>query len=160
MLTRDTLIKLPVLGMLAFAAACGGGDQAATDAAVPATDGAVAVVTPATDASVPAAPAGQGQVHEVKMVTTQGGASGVFEPAEITVKKGDIIRFINDGGAPHNAAFPAAENPSGAVLPPATPYLTQAGQTSDMQITMDPGSYTYQCDPHAMMGMKGKINVQ
>lgn len=158
MLTRDMLIKLPVLGMLAFAAACGGGDQAA-DTAAPATDAAV-VATPAADASAPAAPAGQGQVHEVKMVTTQGGASGVFEPAEITVKKGDIIRFINDGGAPHNAAFAAADNPSGAALPPATPYLTQAGQTADMQITMDPGSYTYQCDPHAMMGMKGKVTVQ
>lgn len=161
MLTRDSLIKLPVMGMLAFAAACGGGDQAANDAAVPATDATVAAVpaTPAADASAPA-PAGQGQVHEVKMVTTMGGASGVFEPAEITVKKGDIVRFITDGAAPHNAAFPASDNPSGATLPAATPYLAQAGQTADVQIGMEPGSYTYQCDPHAAMGMKGKITVQ
>lgn len=159
MLTRNTLIKLPVLGMLAFAAACGGGDQAADGGAAPATD-APAAAAPATPAADAAAPATQGQVHEVKMVTTQGGASGVFEPAEITVKKGDIVRFITDGAAPHNAAFPAAENPSGAALPPPTPYLAQAGQTADMQITMDAGSYTYQCDPHAAMGMKGKITVQ
>jgi plastocyanin len=161
MRTRDMLVKLPVLGMLAFAAACGGGDQAAEQTAAPATDApaatAEAPAAPAADASAPAA---QGQVHEVKMVTTQGGASGVFEPAELTVKKGDIVRFVTDGAAPHNASFPAAENPSGAALPAATPYLAAAGQTADIQITMDAGSYTYQCDPHAAMGMKGKITVQ
>jgi plastocyanin len=154
--------KLPVLGMLALAAACGGGDeggQTADTGAASGTETAAPAPAPATGTET-AAPAGQGTVHEVKMVTTQGGASGVFEPANLTVKKGDVIRFTNDGGAAHNVSFPAAENAGAAGLPAATPYLTTAGQTAEVQVTMDAGTYTYQCDPHAPMGMKGTITVQ
>jgi plastocyanin len=145
--------------MLAFAAACGGGDEPAeTGGDAVATEAAAPATTPAAGAE--AAPAGQGTVHEVKMVTTQNGASGVFEPANLTVKKGDVIRFTTDGMAPHNANFTPAENAGAATLPPATQYLTAAGQTADMTIDMDPGTYTYQCDPHAATGMKGTVTVQ
>lgn len=156
MFSRNLLVKLPVMGLLAFAAACGG-EKKAPEAAAPAGETSAPAAAPAGEA---AAPAAQGQVHEVKMVTTQGGASGVFEPAELTVKKGDRIHFVTDGGAQHNVSFPAAENPAGAALPPVGPYLTSPGQTYDMDVTMDPGTYTFQCDPHAAMGMKGKLIVQ
>lgn len=160
MFSRD-LMKASVLGMLAFVAACGGGDKPAEggeQGAAPA--GGATAEAPAAPAGEAAAPATQGTVHTVRMVTTQGGASGQFEPADLTVKKGDIVRFVNDGGAQHNASFPAADNPGAANLPQATPYLAAAEQTADVQITMDAGTYTYQCDPHAAMGMKGKITVQ
>jgi plastocyanin len=70
-----------------------------------------------------------------------------------------VVRFVTDGGSAHNVSFPAAENAGAAGLPAATPYVTAAGQSVDVAVTMDAGTYTFQCDPHAMMGMKGKLIV-
>jgi plastocyanin len=166
---RNAFYKLPVLGMLVLAAACGGGEEAA-----PVTNdtpqGSAADVTPqgsSTTAEVTTnspnttatTPPAQGTVHTVRMTTTQNGASGTFEPATITVKKGDVIHFVSEGNAAHNVSFPADQNAGASNLPAPSPYLT-AGQSYDLQITMDPGTYNYQCDPHAMMGMKGAITVQ
>jgi plastocyanin len=155
----------PLLAMLVSAAACGGGGDAADTGQ--ANDGAAttseAPPPPApTDAAAPAPaePAAGGTVHEVRMVTTQNGASGTFEPANLTVKKGDVIRFTNDGGTAHNANFNTQQNQGKAGLPPATPFLTTTGQSADVTITMDPGTYNYQCDPHVMMGMVGQVTVQ
>ena len=151
---RSFFAQAPVFGVLAFAVACGGSEAAEAPGA---TAGTVEAGVPAAEPQ--AAPVAQGTVHEVKMLSTNGGASGVFEPAEITVKKGDVIRFVTDGGSAHNVSFPAAENAGASNLPAASPYVTAAGQSVDVQVTMDPGSYVYQCDPHAMMGMKGGLTV-
>ena len=95
------------------------------------------------------------------MVTTQGGASGEFQPVNLTVKKGDIIHFVNDGGAAHNANFRTpTENAGKPNLPEPTAYLTTNGQTADVTVTMDPGTYKYQCDPHVTTGMVGQVTVQ
>lgn len=156
---RNAFYKLPAMGMIVLAAACGGGEAAETTNDVPqGTSETAAVATGAPSTTAPAA-AGQGTVHNVRMTTTQGGASGTFEPASITVKKGDVIHFVSEGNAAHNASFPADQNPGAANLPAASPYLTD-GQTYDMPITMEPGTYNYHCDPHAAMGMKGTITVQ
>jgi plastocyanin len=152
MIRIRTLFALPALGLLALTAACGG-----EQAPAPAGD-AAAPAAPAAEAPA-AAPATAGAVHELKMVTTQGGASGVFEPANLTVKKGDIIRLTSDGVAPHNLSFASPENAGKTGLPGATSYLA-AGQTVDVPVTMDAGSYVFQCDPHAAMGMKGTLTVQ
>jgi len=149
--------KLPLLGLAALLAACGGGDQkaASTD-----TDTTTAAAAPAA-APAPAAPAAaQGNVVEVRMVTSADGASGHFEPANVTVKKGDTVRFITDGKTVHNASFPPAENVGKSNLPAPGPYLTTPNQNYDLVVTMDPGTYNYQCDPHAAMGMKGVLTVQ
>ena len=153
-----TINKLPLLGLLAVLAACGGGDQ---KAATTDTDTTTAAAAPAA-APAPAAPAAaQGNVVEVRMVTTPDGASGRFEPANVTVKKGDTVRFITDGKTVHNASFPPAENPGKSNLPPSPgPYLTTPNQNYDVVVNMDPGTYNYQCDPHAAMGMKGVLTVQ
>ncbi|HEU4456952.1 MAG TPA: plastocyanin/azurin family copper-binding protein [Longimicrobium sp.] len=155
---KRNFLALPVLGMLAFAAACGGGDEGAQSGGEAA--GGTETAAPAPAAGAETAPAAQGTVHEVKMVTTQNGASGVFEPANLTVKKGDTIRWTTDGLAPHNVSFPPAENAGAANLPPAGTYLTTAGQTYEITVGMDAGTYTYQCDPHAPMGMKATLTVQ
>ncbi len=154
-------VRMPVLALLAFAAACGGSDQAGGNggASAETTPAAEAPAAPAGDQT--AAPAGQGQVIEIQMKTTNNGASGVFEPAQVTAKKGDILRFVNDGGAAHNANFAGApENAGKSGLPGATPYATAAGQSVDVPVTMEAGTYTFQCDPHAAMGMKGQLTVQ
>ncbi|HEX5869087.1 MAG TPA: plastocyanin/azurin family copper-binding protein [Longimicrobium sp.] len=163
--------KLPILGLLALAAACGGGDNtetadtATTDA--PAASGTPTVTTttpaaPAPAAGAPVTPDAGGQVHEVRMVTTQGGASGQFEPATITVKKGDVIRWtMADGSAVHNVSFSQGQgNPAGFTPPADSPMYTQAGQSFELKVDMAPGTYNYVCVPHAMMGMKGSVTVQ
>ncbi len=163
--------KLPILGLLALAAACGGGGDnnepaAAADTGTAATGTPTVTTTPSTPAApaagAPVTPDAGGQVHEVRMVTTQGGASGQFEPAQITVKKGDVIRWtMAESGIPHNASFADADsNPAGFTPPPAGPLLTQAGQTYELKIDWNPGTYNYVCVPHEMMGMTGSVTVQ
>ena len=151
--------KLPLLGLVALVAACGGGSDkpATTD-----TDTTTAAAAPAAPAVAPAAApaAAQGNVVEVHMVTTPDGASGHFEPANVTVKKGDTVRFITDGKTVHNASFPPAENVGKSNLPPPGPYLTTPNQNYDLPVTMDAGTYNFQCDPHSAMGMKGVLTVQ
>lgn len=159
--------KLPVIGLIAFAAACGGGDQeqaAATDTTT--ATGTPTVTTtqqPApTTPGAPVTPDPGGQVHEVRMVTTQNGASGVFEPAQITVRRGDVIRWVMaDGQAVHNVSFSQAQgNPAGFTPPPDSPMYTQEGQSFELKIDWAPGTYNYVCVPHAMMGMTGSVTVQ
>ncbi len=161
---RNAFYKLPVLGMIVFAAACGGGDQAATgegSASDPTPDGsqATAPITATGENTSATTPPAQGTVHTVRMTTTQGGATGEFVPRDITVKKGDVIKYVSEGNAAHNVSFPAAENQGKSNLPAPSQYLTD-GQSFDLQVNLDAGTYTIQCDPHAAMGMKGTITVQ
>ncbi|HYR08124.1 MAG TPA: plastocyanin/azurin family copper-binding protein [Longimicrobium sp.] len=164
--------KLPILGLLALAAACGGGDNTET-ADTTTTDAPATTGTPTVTTTTPAAPAAPaagapvtpdagGQVHEVKMVTTQGGASGEFQPKTLTVKKGDVIRWtMADGSAVHNVSFMSAQGNPGGFTPPAdSPMYTQAGQSYEVKVDWAPGTYNYVCVPHAMMGMTGSVTVQ
>lgn len=156
-----TINKLPLLGLVALLAACGGGgdNQAASTSTTDTTTAAAAPVVAPTAA--PAAAPATGNVVEVHMVTSANGASGTFEPANVTVKKGDTVRFITDGKTVHNATFPPADNPGKTNLPQGPgPYLTTPNQSYDVVINMDAGTYNYHCDPHATMGMKGTITVQ
>ena len=167
---RD-LNKLPLVGLMVLAAACGGGgeEKAASTDAAPAASGTPTVEMPAAQA--PAAPAAGGtasvtpdaggQVHTVRMVSTQGGASGVFEPAQITVKKGDVIRWVMaDGTVMHNVSFTQADgNTGGATLPADSPYLTREGEAYEAKIDAGAGTYNYVCVPHKMMGMTGSVTV-
>jgi plastocyanin len=165
--------KLPILGLLALAAACGGGDKTDDTAATTTTDGAAASGTPTVTTVAPATPAAPtagapvtpdagGQVHEVKMVTTQGGASGEFQPKTLTVKKGDVIRWtMADGSAVHNVSFSQGQgNPAGFAPPPDSPMYTQVGQSYELKVDWNPGTYNYVCVPHTMMGMTGSVTVQ
>ena len=162
--------KLPILGLLALAAACGGGGDDTDTAATTTTEGAAASGTPNVEIAptpqaaqgAPVTPDAGGQVHEVRMVTTQNGASGVFEPAQIAVKKGDVVRWVMaDGQAVHNVSFSQGQgNPAGFTPPPDSPMYTQQGQTYEAKIDFDPGTYNYVCVPHAMMGMTGSVTVQ
>jgi plastocyanin len=146
-------------GLLAFAAACGGGSDAAqTDTATPAATTETAAPAPTSDATT-TAPATTGATHEVKAITTQNGASGEFQPANITVKKGDVIHFVSSGAAMHNVSFPASENAGKTGLPGDSPFLSD-GQSYDLTVTMEPGTYNYVCMPHITTGMRGTITVQ
>jgi plastocyanin len=136
-----------VLSLIACAAlaACG----AEGNAAPAARQAAVEVAAPA------AQPAGN--VIEVRMVTDDKG--NYFDPAQITVKQGDVVRFTLVSGV-HNLSFPSDKNAGASGLPGPSEYLQMAGQTIDVPVSMTAGEYSFQCDPHAALGMVGTLTVQ
>ena len=112
-----------------------------------------------------------GQTHEVKMVGDDKGYR--FEPADITVKAGDGIKFTMVSGGPHNVAFDPATVPAdvksqlSANMGPnqmgelSGPLLSNANESYTISFAnVKPGQYPYHCTPHLAMGMKGTITVQ
>jgi plastocyanin len=149
-------------------------DTAATAAAPAATDPATAApaagAAGASAAGAAAAAPITGTTHEVKMV---GDAQGYrFEPANITVKAGDGIKFVNVSGGPHNAAFDAAAIPADVKAQLSANMPNQMSELSGPLIVnpkeaytisfanVKPGTYNYNCTPHLAMNMKGVITVQ
>lgn len=148
-------------------AACGGGDQtpAADSAAMPAPTTETPAPTTGTATAAPIT----GTTHEVRMVGDEKGYR--FEPADITVKAGDGIKFLMVSGGPHNVAFDAATLPADARdqllanMPNSTdgssPMMMNADESWTLSLgNVKPGSYPYNCTPHLAMGMKGTITVQ
>jgi len=140
-------------------------DSAATAAAAPAAGAAAA---PAAGAAA-AAPA-TGKTHEVKMT---GDATGYkFDPANLTVKQGDAVKFIMVSGGPHNVAFQnvtdaAAKAQLDANMPGqkmgelSGPFIMQPNEAYTISFAKVPaGKYDFICTPHAAMNMKGSITVQ
>ena len=142
---------------------------ATTPAATPATTPATTpAATPAAGA-VTAAPA-TGATHEVKMI---GDAKGYrFEPAALTIKAGDAVKFVSVTGGPHNVSFPnvtdaAAKAQLDANMPGAKmgelsgPLLLQPNEAYTVSFAKVPaGKYDVICTPHAAMNMKAAITVQ
>ena len=152
-----------VSGLVLLGACGGGGETPATDTATPA-----APVTPApTGTAAYAAP--MGTIHEVRMV---GDAAGFrYEPANITVKPGDGIKFINVSGGPHNVAFDPATIPADqkdqlfANMPNSmdgsSPLFVNPNEEWTLSLTnIKPGKYPFFCTPHLAMNMRGEITVQ
>jgi plastocyanin len=154
--------------------ACAGGDKNAGDTTAVAVDTSAAATTPAPAAGAPAGAATMaaitGTTHEVKMV---GDAQGYrFEPANLTIKAGDGIKFTTVSGGPHNVAFDPATIPTDVQGQLDANISEKMGQLSSAlkmnpgeSITVSfanikPGNYPYHCTPHLALGMKGEITVQ
>jgi plastocyanin len=149
--------------------ACGGGEKKAADSTA-ATDTAAATPTPpATPGTGTAAPI-TGTTHEVNMV---GDAKGYrFEPATLTIKAGDGIKFINITGGPHNVTFDPAKIPDDVesilsanmqnqMAPLSGPLLMNANEAYTISFAgVKPGTYEFNCTPHLAMGMIGHVTVQ
>ena len=155
--------------------ACAGGDKKPADTTAVGVDTSAATGTPNTSGT-PATSTGTmapitGTTHEVKMI---GDAKGYrFEPANITVKQGDGIKYVMISGGPHNVAFDPATIP-----PDVKPQLDanmgtdKMGElSSNMKMNpndavtisfanIKPGQYPFHCVPHLAMGMKGVVTVQ
>ncbi len=103
----------------------------------------------------------QGQLHIVKMVTTKDGKN-FFDPAELTIKVGDTVRWVNECeegvACTHSAQAYRDKIPQGAEAFDSG-LLTEQGQSFEYTFTV-PGEYEYFCLPHEALGMKGKIIVQ
>jgi plastocyanin len=133
---------------------------------------AMAMVTAgAVSLSAQASPAaGAGATVRIQM--KQIGARYVFEPANVTIKVGDVVEFVAVSGFPHNVQFEPTKIPAGAadvlnrampnrMSPLAGPMLTTANQTYRVSFAGAPvGAYDYFCLPHKALGMTGRITVQ
>lgn len=166
---------LAVIAGVVGLTACAGGDKRPGDTTAVVVDtsapaSTAGTTTPAGGTSGVMAPI-TGTTHEVKMV---GDAQGYrFEPANITVKQGDGIKWIMVSGGPHNVAFDAATIPAD-VKPQldANMGTDKMGElSSNMKMNpnetitvsfanIKPGKYPYHCVPHIAMNMKGVVTVQ
>jgi plastocyanin len=168
---------IALLAGAAILGACGGEKQPATDTA--AANAAAASTPAATATATTSAPAPTGAVapapitgttHEVKMI---GDATGYrFEPATLTIKSGDGVKYVMVSGGPHNVAFqnvtdPAASAQLDANMPGqkmgrlSGPMVMQPNEAYSVSFGKVPaGKYDYICVPHSAMNMKGTITVQ
>jgi plastocyanin len=107
---------------------------------------------------------------DVKML---GDAKGYrFDPASLTIKSGDGVRWTVVSGLPHNVTFWPDSIPSGAasvlqsamqqtIGPLTGPLLMAQNQTYTISFAGAPaGTYHYYCTPHLALGMIGKLIVQ
>ena len=87
------------------------------------------------------------------------GTGSYFKPNDVEADPGDVLRFVLKQGV-HNVHFLADSNTIKTGLPPASEMLQLPEQTYDLVVSMQPGDYYFQCDPHAALGMKGKLEVE
>lgn len=162
---------------VAFVAACGGGTKNADTTTAggpgqPAPTAGASASAPAGAAATGTAAAQQatGKTWEVKMV---GDASGYkFDPATLTIKEGDAVKWTVVSGPPHNVSFYADSIPSGAqaqlaanmptpMSPLTSPLFNNPGESYTVSFKGVPkGLYKYFCTPHQALGMHAQLTVQ
>lgn len=160
-----------VLSAFAFAA-CGGTAEDSAPAAETASPAPAAA--PAADAAtgttVALAPI-TGTTHEIKMVGDEKGYR--FEPANLTIKAGDGIKYVFVSGGPHNVAFEGETLAANVKAQLDANFGAQrmselmsnmymaVGEGITISFANIPaGVYPYHCTPHIAMNMKGVITVQ
>ncbi|NNG14950.1 MAG: hypothetical protein HKM89_00630 [Gemmatimonadales bacterium] len=109
-------------------------------------------------------------VHDVDMVFD--GTDYLFVPADLSIKSGDIVRFHNRSGGPHNVAFWEDSIPEGAALvlqdampdqmaPLAGEMVVTPDETYEISFAGAPaGVYKYYCLPHLQLGMVAMLTVE
>jgi plastocyanin len=158
--------------------ACAGGESKPADTTHVAVDTSSTTTTTTGSSATTAATGGAvtmapitGKTQTVNMV---GDAKGYrFEPANITVKQGDGIKFVVVSGGPHNVAFdPATIPPDVKGQLDANMGTDKMGElSSNMKMNagesvtvsfgkIKPGQYPFHCVPHLALNMKGVITVQ
>ena len=90
--------------------------------------------------------------HVVKMLNAGKEGMMVFEPAVLSIKKGDTVKFVATDVA-HNSSSVEGMIPAGA-----EPWVGAMNQDIEVTLTEE-GVYVYQCTPHNMMAMIGVIKV-
>ena len=164
------------VGVLSLGA-CAGGEKKPADTTHVAVDTSTSATTtttttPATSTSGAAAMAPiTGTTKTVNMV---GDAKGYrFEPASITIKQGDGIKFVVVSGGPHNVAFDPATIPADIkgqldanmgtdkMGELSSNMKMNAGESVTVSFgNIKPGQYPFHCTPHLALNMKGVITVQ
>jgi manganese oxidase len=106
-----------------------------------------------------AEPAGRTIVVAIK----DDGMNMRYEPSRIEARRGDVIRFVQEGTMPHNVQFVRNNSPDGVELGDSWngPYLNGSGEVYEVHVDerfLD-GSYEFVCTPHIAMGMTGELVV-
>lgn len=167
-------------------AACGGGesppsDSASADAASadrsqvtarsdePVVDGGK-VPSQASTGIIAGSPAPiTGAIIEVQLIGDPRGYR--FEPAQVTAKPGDGVKFVVVSGGPHEIAFdldavpPQSRQQLQFNMPNATdghsPLLVSAQEAWTVSLGgLAPGSYPFVSTPRLPQGMKGEIRIE
>jgi plastocyanin len=148
--------------------ACGGGEKKAADSAAAAPAAAAPAAATAAGTAAPIT----GTTHEVKMIGDEKGYR--FEPATLTIKAGDGIKFTFITGGPHNVAFDPAQFTDPAVKAQldanfgpdkmaelSSKMMMTAGESVTISFAgIKAGTYKFNCTPHLALGMKGEVTVQ
>src|SRR4029079_3728312 len=167
-----------VVGMMVLGACAGGENKPGDTTHVAVDTSATTTTTTSGETTTPSTTAGgtaamapiTGTTKTVNMV---GDAKGYrFEPANITVKQGDGIKFVVVSGGPHNVAFDPATIPADvkAQLDANMGTDKMSELSSNMKMSphesvtvsfanIKPGQYPFHCTPHLALGMKGTITV-
>lgn len=153
-------------GLALLAVACGG-EKKAEEQTTTATPPAAQPAAPA------AAPTAGGTTHEVKMLLD--GTTYKYDPAKLTIKSGDVIKFTVVSGGAHNVQFYPDSIPANvpaaikalAVAPPekgggiSSESMKTEGESFELSFAGAPaGSYKFFCAPHHALGMVGEVTVQ
>lgn len=151
-----------VSGLAFVLASCGGGEKKPEEQTTAAPEPHPAPAVPA--------PTATRKTHDVNMVLD--GSSYKYVPDALVIKSGDVVRFHNKGGGPHNVSFWPDSIPRGAAA------ALEAGmptQTAPLQgpLLIDPetvyqvsfarapsGVYRFYCLPHLALGMNGYLTVE
>jgi plastocyanin len=112
--------------------------------------------------------------HRAATVTIQmiGSTAGYkFDPANVTIHTGDVVKFVAASGGPHDVVFDGSAIPSGAAAVlqknmtgqqgPLVGPLVNNGDSYSVSFAGAPaGAYHYFCLPHQTLNMTGIITVQ
>lgn len=112
--------------------------------------------TAATASETPSS-AATGDTILIEMWTD--GTGNYFKPNKVEAHPGDVLRYVLKAGV-HNVHFLPDSNSIKTGLPAASEMLQLPEQTYDLVVSMAPGEYYFQCDPHAALGMKGELEVE
>jgi plastocyanin len=157
-----------VAGLAVMLAACGGGVNKTQEQ--PATGGAAGASDTSAPAPAAAPAAATGKTHDVNMVLD--GSKYKFDPDNLSIQSGDVVRYHNKSGGPHNVSFWADSVPSGAadvlkksmpnqMAPLEGPLLTEPDAVYEVSFAGAPkGDYKFYCLPHLALGMHGKLTVK
>ncbi|HEU4559875.1 MAG TPA: plastocyanin/azurin family copper-binding protein [Longimicrobium sp.] len=144
-------LALSACGSETSAAAVAKGDSAHPRAAAP------AVAPPAGRMALGRSTEPSGRVIEIQMVTDELGNR--FEPDTVRAREHDVLKFVLVTGV-HNVSFPADRNAGVQGLPGPSELLQGPGQAREYVVGLNAGSYFFQCDPHAALGMAGTLIVE
>jgi plastocyanin len=158
--------------------ACAGGEKKPADTTHVAVDTSSTTTTTATGTATTPTTGGAVALAPItgatKTVNMVGDAKGYrFEPANITIKQGDGIKFVVASGGPHNVAFDPATIPADVkgqldanmgtdkMGELSSNMKMNAGESVTVSFAnIKPGQYPFHCVPHLALNMKGVITVQ
>ena len=110
-------------------------------------------------------PSRAGKTHDVNMVLD--GSKYKYDPDNLTIQSGDVVRYHNKSGGPHNVSFWPDSIPTGAadvlkknmpnqMAPLEGPLLTEPDAVYKVSFAGAPkGDYKFYCLPHLALGMRG-----